>query len=109
MQWVWDAMLLTLEILVEGQCAAYAQSTYAADTVAVSLVLRVFAMYGLNVWVLVCLMPATCAVVSLGLVNHSNYALYDDPDFMHLVVIHHVCATHGDCCSSGTGWMPCGI
>ncbi|KAJ7802279.1 hypothetical protein B0H14DRAFT_3488587 [Mycena olivaceomarginata] len=61
MQWVWDALLLTQEVLVE-----------------VTLSLRVFAIYGHNVWVLICLLPALCVSASLGLWSVIGYAQHPE-------------------------------
>ncbi|KAJ7876753.1 hypothetical protein B0H14DRAFT_2713881 [Mycena olivaceomarginata] len=50
MLWVWDVLLLSQEALIET-----------------TLSLRVFAMYGLNKWILVCLLAAVGVMGSVGL------------------------------------------
>ncbi|KAJ7735687.1 hypothetical protein B0H14DRAFT_3898640 [Mycena olivaceomarginata] len=63
-----------------------------------TLSLRVFAMYGLNRWVLACLLSATCVIASLGLWASITYAQHTEiPDIPGLVgchVINRTAAAH---------------
>ncbi|KAJ7258745.1 hypothetical protein B0H12DRAFT_1322527 [Mycena haematopus] len=74
LQWAWTFFIVLLETLIE-----------------VTLVLRVFAMYGLNKWILGVLLSATGFIFASGLVAIVNYG--KDPGRHDLVAAFNGCAT----------------